>query len=252
MPDSIRGYSVMGLKLCFLFILLACASYAQRIDNLTTVLAGENIEITFDLIDDAGGQTFDVQLFSSHNNYTTPLQYVSGDIGEEVSPGTGKKVIWEAKKELGKYKGEIYLEIRGIVTPPFVRILTPNAGDKFKPGKSMLIQWDSDVTGDIGIDLYRNGSKVTSVANTTNTGKYSWTLSKQTAKNDGYYMVFTSSAKPGKRVESQQFTVSGGVPIWAIAGIVVVGGVVGVLVSDPPGGGTETMDIPDPIKPGGE
>ena len=110
----------MGLKLCFLFILLACASYAQRIDNLTTVLAGEHIEITFDLIDDAGGQTFDVQLFSSHNNYTTPLLYVSG-----------------------------------------------------------------------------------------------------------------------------------GVPIWAIAGIVVVGGVVGVLVSDPPGGGNETMDIPDPIKPGG-
>ena len=247
----------MGLKLCFLFILLACASYAQRIDNLTTVLAGENIEITFDLIDDAGGQTFDVQLFSSHNNYTTPLLYVSGDIGEEVSPGTGKKVIWEAKKELGNYKGEIYLEIRGIVTPPFVRILTPNAADKFKPGKTTEIRWDSDVTGNIRIDLYEGRNRISTIATTQNTGRFNWTLSKKLSKGDNYRLVFTSDSKPGKRVDSKQFVVAKGIPIWlVVAGVAVVGGIVGVIVSGgeepPPGGGDETNDIPDPIKPGGE
>ena len=242
----------MGLKLCFLFILLACASYAQRIDNLTTVLAGEHIEITFDLIDDAGGQTFDVQLFSSHNNYTTPLLYVSGDIGEEVSPGTGKKVIWEAKKELGEYKGEIYLEIRGITTPPFVRILTPNAADKFKPGKTTEIRWDSDVTGNIRIDLYEGRNRISTIATTQNTGRFNWTLSKKLSKGDNYRLVFTSDSKPGKRVESEQFVVAKGVPIWlVVAGVAVVGGVVGVIVSggeEPP---PDNNDIPDPIKPGG-
>ena len=214
----------MGLKLSFLFMLLACASYAQRIENLTTALAGENIEITFDLIDEVGGRTFDLQLFSSHDNYASLLQYVSGDIGEEVSPGAGKNVIWEAKKELGEYKGEIYLEIRGIITPPFVRILTPNAGDKFKPGKTMEIQWHTDITDNIEIDLYKMGTRISTITNSANTGKYTWTLSKETAKGGGYYLVFSSDATPGKTVESEQFVVAKGVPIWlVVAGVAVVG-----------------------------
>ena len=247
----------MGLKLSFLFILLACASYAQRIENLTTALAGENIEITFDLIDEVGGRTFDLQLFSSHDNYASLLQYVSGDIREEVSPGTGKKVIWEVKRELGEYKGGIYLEIRGIITPPFVRILTPNAGDKFKPGKTTEIRWDSDVTGNIRMDLYEGRNRISTIATTQNTGRFNWTLSKKLSKGDNYRLVFTSDSKPGKRVDSKQFVVAKGIPIWlVVAGVAVVGGIVGVIVSGgeepPPGGGDETNDIPDPIKPGGE
>ena len=247
----------MGLKLSFLFILLACASYAQRIDNLTTVLAGEHIEITFDLIDEVGGRTFDLQLFSSHDNYASLLQYVSGDIGEEVSPGAGKKVIWEAKKELGEYKGEIYLEIRGIVTPPFVRILTPNVGEKFKPGKTTEIRWDSDVTGNIRIDLYEGRNRISTIATTQNTGRFNWTLSKKLSKGDKYRLIFTSDSKPGKRVESQQFVVAKGIPIWlVVAGVAVVGGVVGVIVSSKGepllDDGPVNNDIPDPIKPGGE
>lgn len=248
------------MKACIsgLFILLYIQGFSQRIEHLTTVLAGEHIEITFDLIDEEGGLTFDLQLFSSHDNYTSPLQYVSGDIGEEVSPGTGKKIIWEAKTELGEYKGEIYLEIRGIVTPPFVRILTPNAGDKIKPGKTMEIRWDSEVSGNIGIDLYRNGQRVSAVTNTTNSGKYSWKLSKKTAKGEGYYLIFTSDAKPGKTVKSAQFVVAKGMPVWLVlAGIAVVGGVAGVIMSGGDDGGTTPdpvvtdNDIPDPIKPGG-
>ncbi len=248
----------MGLKLSFLFMLLACASYAQRMENLIPILVAENIEITFDLIDEVGGQTFDLQLFSSFDNYTSPLQYVSGDIGKEVSPGTGKKVIWEAKRELGEYKGAIYLEIRGIITPPFVRILTPNAGNKFKPGKTMEIRWDSDVTRNIRIDLYRQGTRISAIADTPNTGKCTWTLSKKTAKGAGYYLVFSSDAKPGKTVESVQFAVAKGMPVWVVvAGVAVVGGVVGVVMSlGDDGGGTPDPvvtdnDIPDPIKPGG-
>jgi len=258
MPGITKNiFSDYCLCLCLLLIFTGQNSaLAQRITNLNTTLIGENIEITYDLIDDKGGQTFDLQFYSSHDNYTSPLINITGEVGEEITPGTNKKAIWEAKKELGGFKGQLFIEIRGIVTPPFVRILSPKTGDKFKPGKNMEILWDTDVTGSLGIDLYWNGSKVSTVTGAASAGKYNWTLGKDITKQSGYYLVFTSGSKAGKTVESLPFTVSGGMPIWAVvAGVAVVGGVVGVVMS----GGEEppvddpvvNTDIPDPIKPGG-
>lgn len=241
----------------FLFLgLLANSAMAQRIVNLKTTLVGEIIEITYDLLDDKGDQTFDLQFFSSHDSYASPLINITGDVGEEITPGTGKKAIWDAKKELGAYKGEIYIEVRGIVTPPFVRILTPNAGDKFKPGKIMEIQWDTEITGNMNIDLYRNGNRISEVTNSANGGSYTWLLGKTVPKEEGYYLVFTNNNKPGRAVESQQFVVAKGLPIWAVvAGVAVVGGVVGVVISGQDGGEdpdpNTPEDIPNPIKPDG-
>jgi len=45
---------------------------------------------------------------------------VSGDIGPEIAPGTGKLIVWEVKKELIDFKGEIRVSIRGDITPPFL------------------------------------------------------------------------------------------------------------------------------------
>ena len=198
----------LRIFLCFSCLLLSGYFFAQaqQIENLSSDLNGDIIEVTFDLIDVKGGQTFDLQLFSSHNNFSSPLLNVSGDVGEEVISGKGKRIVWEAKKELGEYKGEIYLEVRGIVTPPFVRVLSPKEGDKFKPGKEIDISWDTSISGDkMNIDLFRDGGKVSTMERSISNGKFE--LDKDIAKGGGYYLVFSHPSKPGRKVESQQFVV---------------------------------------------
>lgn len=245
----------MRTLLSGILCMLAFTSQAQRIENFRTEVKGRIIEITYDLISEEDGITFDLNLYSSLDNYTAPLKFVSGDVGEEILPGIGKKITWNAGQELQEFQGDVFLELRGIITPPWIRILTPNRGDKVKPGKELEIRWDSDVDRDIKIDLYRGTSFVSEITSTPNSGSYIWLVPASAVKDSKYNLVFTSPAKRGKQESSGYFTISKGVPIWAVGGgVVVVGVVVAILTmgEDPPDDDETTTDeINDPPKPGG-
>jgi hypothetical protein len=67
---------------------------------------GENVIIKYELMDDNIDHKYTLSLYASSDNYIQPLDLVSGDIGVDVAVGGSKKVIWNAKEELGAdFKG---------------------------------------------------------------------------------------------------------------------------------------------------
>src|SRR5579872_47583 len=106
--------------------------------------SGRNIIVHYNLDDGANSsRQFLVQLYSSQDNFTTPLTRVSGDFGSEVSAGIDKKIVWDVTKELGSFRGDIALELRGRVYVPFVKIKDIDEDQIFKRGKNYPVNWTS-------------------------------------------------------------------------------------------------------------
>ena len=55
-----------------LILFFSVEGFSQQIENLRPKVVNNTIEVTFDLIDNSG-KTYDLQLFSSFDNYTNPL-----------------------------------------------------------------------------------------------------------------------------------------------------------------------------------
>ena len=124
--------------------LAATSSFAQSVEIDFIEFRESNIVVHYNLDDGANSnRQFLVQLYSSQDNFTTPLTRVSGDFGTEVSSGFDKKIVWDITKELGAFKGDIALELRGRVYVPFVKITGLNEGTVYKRGRSYPLLWTS-------------------------------------------------------------------------------------------------------------
>ena len=86
-------------------MLCICASvtHAQKIAVKKIEMAGEKIIVHYDLDDGNPNNEYQISLYSSRNAFNAPLAKVSGDVGAEVKLGLNKKIIWNAKEELGPY-----------------------------------------------------------------------------------------------------------------------------------------------------
>src|SRR5687767_5727712 len=101
--------------LVVLFLLSGIIVYAQKMAVKKVEVAGDKIIVHYDLEDSNPNNEYQVNLYSSQNNFATALAKVTGDVGIEVKAGSGKKIVWSAKEEIGPYKGKISLEVRGKV-----------------------------------------------------------------------------------------------------------------------------------------
>ena len=89
-----------------LFLFPLCLR-AQQITNVSAMQAGKNIIVSYDL-SGKQGQTFTVSLFVSENGGSTwqgPLNSVTGDKGQGINPGTGKRIIWNVLQDRDKLQG---------------------------------------------------------------------------------------------------------------------------------------------------
>src|SRR5258705_12516624 len=68
---------------------------------LIAELDGDYVFFNYSLIDSTLGRTYTVNLYTSKDNFTYPLQKVKGDIGIEIQPGVNKKIERNAKQEFG-------------------------------------------------------------------------------------------------------------------------------------------------------
>src|SRR5258706_12104077 len=107
-------------------VLLSCLALpihhlaAQSIQNVKATFQDGKATIVYDLTSGKTNQKYSLELFSSHNNFSTPLASLSGDIGKSITSGTGKKIIWNAAEELGEYHGDITFRVKGsLIIAPF-------------------------------------------------------------------------------------------------------------------------------------
>jgi len=227
-------------------MLLAWSSRAQRCDITAVELNGDKINIYYNLVDNNPTNTYTISVYSSRDNFISPLTKATGDLGLEVHPGINKKVTWDALSELGPtFDGKVSLEIRGRVYIPFIK-LEP-LQKHLKRGKSTRVTWSGGSSQAIlNFELYRGDEKIEAYPAVPNVKEYEFTVSTSVKPGDGYYFRISDSKNKDDVVLSPSFGVSRKVPLaYKAAGFVVVGGAVVFLG----GGGTKNNDIPGPPDP---
>lgn len=102
-----RKYSVNNKLFKFTFltllILTSAVCFSQKIENVRPEVAGEKINIFYDLTGIADNQSVFVKVFISTDGgktYGEPLMSVTGDVGMVTGPGKGKCIIWDVFKEM--------------------------------------------------------------------------------------------------------------------------------------------------------
>ncbi len=226
------------------FIVMSLSAYSQRIENQSAVFDGGRVTVRYDIAGGNPKQTYSIRLLSSHNNFTTPLGQVTGDIGEGISAGTGKSIVWNAESELGSFRGNITFRVSGTMIPLKLAFLVPAEGSEFKRGKSAGISWEGGKPSDnIQMELVQNGQVVEKIGEVKNTGAFNWGIDKKLAKGE-YQLRLTDGPE---RVTSHQFMVKAKVgTATKVASGVALGVIVWLLLPDPPPPDPKLPSAPDP------
>jgi hypothetical protein len=223
---------------------------AQKVTNVQAAVKDDIIIVTYDLLSDSK-EDFTVNLHSSKDDFKDPLILVTGDVGQNVQAGKGKRIEWLAKSELGDFSGSLIFEIRAII--PQVAYESLKLKDlnvnSIKPGETLPIEWSGGKENeDIEILLFKNGNQIKKIAQVKNNGSYIWNIPE---KEKGSKYRIQLSADSGI-VGSSEFKIRPAFPLFLIIGsAVVVGGTVTAIIllngDEAPGG--QTNSLPEPPDP---
>lgn len=103
------------MKTTCLFLIFLLSTFllsAQKIANLSFETSGKTIQIRYDLSGERN-DLFKVDAYASQNDgrWEGPLRFVSGDVGENVKPGSNKQIVWEVLKEREKLSGNLRIKL---------------------------------------------------------------------------------------------------------------------------------------------
>lgn len=221
------------------------SSQAQVFSIHRLEVADNKVNIFYDLVDTIASRSYTIALLSSADNFVSPLQKVKGDLGLEVKPGYNRKIVWDAKDELGSdFNGSINLEVRGRLYTPFIQL--DGLNKTFKRLTPTEITWTGGTEQNIlNFDLYNGDEKITSFPNIANVGHYKLTIPYSVKPGKDYKLRITDSRNKDQVVFSQSLRVIRKYPLsLKIMPIVLIGLGTYLAVS-----GKGTRDIPDPITP---
>ena len=238
-----RGF----LLTLFMFSLLV--SQAQTVTIKKVELAGDKVIVHFDLDDSNPNNEYKLDLYSSNDNFNSPLTKVKGDIGQEVKPGINRKVEWNIREEYGPYKGKIALEIRGKAYVPFVK-LQDFTEKSFKRGSSQNLDWKPGNTNPLNIELFKGGQRLGGEMGQPNNGSHTFYIPAKAKPGKDYRIKISDARNSEEVMYSDYFQVKPKVPILLkVLPVVLIGGAVAVLAgggsSSDSGGGGATL-LPEP------
>jgi len=242
---------VLQLCLPVQLILLTTINYcfSQKLENLITEVQEGKVIIRYDLIDNDPENKYDIQLYSSDNNYRSALALVTGDIGPEITSGKDKIITWDAKGELKRYNGNITFEIRVELNGGKISFNNPLSETTFKRGFPYQIKWHGGkLNPDFEIQLYKNNVMQKSLGKSE--GKKSFTWSIPVKNKPGNYQIKLLD-ETTTVATSYDFKISRKVPlVLKIAPVLLVGAIAGVLATRVSGGEkpTENNNLPDAPK----
>jgi len=229
------------LQLLPILLIVPLILPAQSLTNIKIQMAGDQIIINYDLESVNTDYNFSVDIYSSHNNYAEPLKQVSGDVGPDVKLGTGKKITWSAREELGDIEAKIALEIRARFFIPFLTLLKPVQHAKWKRSKIYNIEWSGGASSDIRIDLYENSQRMQTITTAQNTGVFRWNVPSALKPGKNYQLLLSDSRNEEDQVYSEAFSVTHKIPTLVKgAAVVALGAIIYFLIP------TSEESIPDP------
>jgi hypothetical protein len=241
--------------LSILLLLFSFCAFAQKVTIKRVELAGEKIIVHYDLEDSNPNNEYQILLYSSQSNFNTALTKVKGDVGNEVKPGSDRKIEWSIREELGPYKGRLSLEVRGKQFVPVAKFTNIKATTKMKRGKNHTITWKPGNSNPVTVEFLNGGQQINAVANQPNNGSYTLFISKHQSKGKDYIIRITDSRNSQDVAISQPFAVTPKIPLLLkIVPVLAIGGVAVALAGSGGGGdnppGNTNGEIPVPDLPG--
>ena len=239
-----------------LFLLPGIFCYAQAIENINVSFDGQKVSITYDLLHGNPNEKFKVTILSSHDNFSIPLTFAEGDIGEGIFPGKSKKVVWNVKNILPPdFDGDLTFKIRASNMAAPKLALSPLDKVTFKRGEAINLKWSGGAPKDqVTIGLYKDDVEQTRIVEkTSNAHAFTWSMSKKQKPGKGYTIRAFSSNQPNEFTSSQAFRIKPRIPFFVKALSVVAVGVVVFVVTSGGDNPTPPPDVeealPGPVKP---
>lgn len=201
----------MKLKLIF-FILLSVITItlvkSQELDSISMTFEGGLVVVKYDFLIGETGKDYELYLYGSHDNFYGPLQYTTGDVGKKIKIGSGKVIYWDAKKELGNFKGDFSLKIKGSEYIPFVSYKNINEDLKLKRGESFNINWTpSTKARNVILKIQRNGVPISDPMEVENSGTFTWQIPSNLKACKGYTVQILDTENLLKEETSESFSV---------------------------------------------
>ena len=229
--------------------------FAQSVAIDKVELDGEKVIVHYNLQDSNPNNEYQLNLYSSKDNYMSPLTKVTGDVGNEVKSGTAKKIEWKLRDEFGPYKGKIALEIRGKMFVPFVKLQSFDTEKSYKRGKAIDVGWKAGATNPISIELMKGSQRVVGESNLANNGNHTIYVPGSAKAGKDYKLKITDS-RTNDVIYSNNFAVKPKIPLLVkVLPVVAIGAAVGLAGGSK---GKDTVTPPTnpaielPIGPGGE
>ncbi len=196
-------------SLAFILLSVGVTCSAQQISYLQAITTGDFVTIYYDLDSTLSGQLLHVDLFSSHDQYQQPLQYVRGDVGDHIKPGKMKKIEWGAKKELNQYRGELTFEVRARLTFSPITIVFPHHLANLQSDQIDTLVWKGGLADDsLQLNLLWENHKAVPIAVVPNTGHYEWNIPKKMRERRDYRLEISWWNKGKKyQTQSSQFSI---------------------------------------------
>jgi hypothetical protein len=234
----------MRIPLLLVLLFAGFYSYSQRLENIRAeaVNGGERVIITYDITSATSDQKYNVSVYGSHNNYSAPLNQVSGDV-TNVIPGTNKRIEWNARAEMVDYSGDITFELRADLVAATLTVRTPSG---VKRGKTATITYEGVTQGqNVKLELIKSGVVVQQVGTTSDPSTYKWTVPADVNKASDYQIRLTAGSRTAT---SGSFAIrSKSRALIYIIPAVVVTGVVVFLATKPKK--NPVHDLPTPPEP---
>lgn len=205
---------------------------SQTLDIEWVEVDGSTVVVHYDLEDDNPLHAYTVNLFSSADNFANPLIKLSGDFGNEVKAGTDRRIVWRITEELGRFAGEIELEVRAKMYVPFMKMTEFDTKIKYKRGKNYPLVWRTgNPGGQIDIELILDGVRISSDRNVPNTGKFDWQIPVSAKASSGYQLKFTNTKSRDETFLTEPFRVVSQIPLAAKIAAGAAAGAIIILVS---------------------
>jgi len=222
------------IKLIFILLLVSTLGFAQKVENISFAMDGDNVRIMYTLIGDFPEQTFEVKIYTSVDNFKNPLEEVKGDVNmKNITPGK-KEVVWDAKKEYKLFEGDISFKIIATVVSNYW-ISSPTKGDVMKKGKYYDISWEGFRPGTpVRITLHYPNGKMDEIASSVTGKNYHWKATGSPGK--GAFVRVSEVDNKNAFAKSGTFTIKRKVPLGATVGAaaVVTGGILYLILKPEP------------------
>ncbi len=228
--------------------MITVSAFAQNIVMEKIELSNGKINVFYTLEDSNPNHEYQIDLYSSKDNFAVPLTKVTGEVGNEIKPGVYHMISWDAYEEIGGYEGELALEIRARVYIPFVKITGFNEGAKYKRGQTYPLLWKSgNMGGQIDIELYRDQSRIDGDRNVPNNGKYEYAFDGSVKPGKDYRLKFTNTRNRDESTYTGYFRIVPKIPV-----VLKIGALAGIaagayLLLNSSGGGENTPAGAEPL-----